>query len=246
MQQRIVRATRIRASALLFPWRSTPFHRRSVAVPSRERRSCGPRQRVCRRRNRDSPPRVWRRRADGYHGGVPATIRLVTREDVPALVDLLCANREFFAPWEPLRTDEFFTSEYQHTAIASSLDQYEMGTVAPYVILDGVDIVGRITLNNIVRGPLQSAKLGSWVASAANGRGVATAAVAAMIPVAFDELRLHRIAAATLLHNVGSQRVLERNGFVRIGVAPRYLQIAGEYQDHALYQRLADDDVVIG
>lgn len=169
------------------------------------------------------------------------TIRLVTRDDVPALVDLLRANREFLAPWEPLRTEEFFTPEYQGTAVDEALEQHQRGTMLPQVILADGEIVGRITLNNIVRGPLQSAKLGSWVASAANGRGVATAAVAAMIPIAFDELKLHRIAAATLLHNVRSQRVLERSGFVRFGVAPRYLRIAGEYQDHALYQRLADD-----
>lgn len=172
---------------------------------------------------------------------MPVTTRLITRDDVSALVDLLRANREFLAPWEPLRADEFFTVEYQDTAIADSLRQYETGTVVPHVILDEGHVVGRITLNNIVRGPLQSAKLGSWIASAANGKGVATAAVAAMIPLAFDELKLHRIAAATLLHNVRAQRVLDRNGFVRIGVAPRYLQIAGRYQDHALYQRLAND-----
>jgi ribosomal-protein-alanine N-acetyltransferase len=169
------------------------------------------------------------------------TIRLITSDDVPAMVDLLCANREFLAPWEPLRTDEFFTAGYQDTAIANSLEQYKMGTMLPHVIVDDGEIVGRITLNNIVRGPLQSAKLGSWVAATANGRGVATAALAAIVPIAFDELNLHRIAAATLLHNVRSQRVLERGGFVRFGVAPRYLQIAGKYQDHALYQRLADD-----
>jgi ribosomal-protein-alanine N-acetyltransferase len=181
---------------------------------------------------------------DGYHGDVSVTTRLVTRDDVPTLVDLLRADREFLAPWEPLRTDEFFTIDYQDTAVARSLEQCEQGAVLPHVILDDGDLVGRITLNNIVRGPLQSAKLGSWVASSANGRGVATAAVAAIIPIAFDDLKLHRIAAATLLHNVRSQRVLERCGFARIGVAPRYLQIAGEYQDHALYQRLADDDPV--
>jgi ribosomal-protein-alanine N-acetyltransferase len=30
--------------------------------------------------------------------------------------------------------------------------------------------------------------------------------------------------------------VLEHNGFVRIGVAPAYLNIAGAWQDHILYQ----------
>ena len=51
-----------------------------------------------------------------------------------------------------------------------------------------------------------------------------------------EELGLHRIQAGTLLHNVRSQRVLERTGFVRFGVAPAYLSIAGQWQDHALYQ----------
>ena len=66
--------------------------------------------------------------------------------------------------------------------------------------------------------------------------GLATAAVHDIIRVAFEELGLHRIQAGTLLHNVRSQRVLERTGFVRYGVAPAYLKIAGEWQDHALYQ----------
>src|SRR5262245_43648620 len=169
------------------------------------------------------------------------TIRLITRDDAPALVDLMRANRAFLAPWEPLRTDEFFTVEYQDTAIADWLEQYERGIVLPHVIVDDGEIVGRITLNNIVRGPLQSAKVGFWVASSANGRGVAAAALAAIIPVAFDELRLHRLAAATLPHNVRAQRVLKRGGFYQIGVAPRYLRIAGKYQDHVLYQLLADE-----
>ena len=56
--------------------------------------------------------------------------------------------------------------------------------------------------------------------------------------VAFAELGLHRIEAGTLLHNVASQRVLERNGFVRFGLAPAYLKIAGSWKDHAMYQVL--------
>ncbi len=38
------------------------------------------------------------------------------------------------------------------------------------------------------------------------------------------------------MHNVASQRVLERNGFVRFGLAPEYLNIDGRWQDHILYQ----------
>jgi [ribosomal protein S5]-alanine N-acetyltransferase len=35
---------------------------------------------------------------------------------------------------------------------------------------------------------------------------------------------------------VRSQRVLERNGFVRYGMAPNYLNINGRWQDHIMYQ----------
>lgn len=62
-----------------------------------------------------------------------------------------------------------------------------------------------------------------------------------MVRTAFDELRLHRVQAETPLHNVRSQRVLRRNGFRRIGVAPAYLNIAGRWQDHILYQVINDE-----
>jgi ribosomal-protein-alanine N-acetyltransferase len=100
-------------------------------------------------------------------------------------------------------------------------------------------VAGRINLNNIVRGAFQSCSAGYWVSQSANGRGLATAAVGEMTELAFGEFGLHRVEAATLLNNTRSQRVLERNGFARIGLAPNYLNIAGRWQDHLLFQRIA-------
>jgi ribosomal-protein-alanine N-acetyltransferase len=165
--------------------------------------------------------------------------RLLTAGDAPILAGLLAANREFLAPWEPVREDSYFTADGQRETIGTVLDQHERGITVPHAIVDGDRVVGRITLNNVVRGPFLSCSLGYWVGAADNGRGVATAAVAAIARLAFGELGLHRIEAGTLLHNAGSQRVLERNGFVRFGLAPRYLRIAGRWQDHYLYQVLA-------
>jgi [ribosomal protein S5]-alanine N-acetyltransferase len=167
---------------------------------------------------------------------VPVT-RLVTEDDAPVLAELLRVNRDFLAPWEPIRDDYNYTVEGQRATIRSALERYGQGTTVPSVILDEEGrVAGRITLNDIVRGPFQSCHLGYWLSAAANGRGLASAAVRDIIRVAFEEQGLHRIQAGTLLHNVRSQRVLERNGFVRFGVAPAYLKIAGEWQDHALYQ----------
>ena len=100
--------------------------------------------------------------------------------------------------------------------------------------------VGDVGLSNVVRGSFQSASLGYWVDVDHQGRGIATAAVALAVDAGFAELGLHRVEAGTLRHNVASQAVLQRNGFVRIGVAPAYLHIAGRWQDHVLFQRVHD------
>ncbi len=169
------------------------------------------------------------------------TTRLVASGDAPELAALLAGNREFLAPYEPFRPEEYYTPEGQRTYLEDVLRQCSAGTTLAHVIVDDDQIVGRITLSGITRGPFLSASLGYWVAKAANGRGVASAAVARIVRLAFDELGLHRLEAGTLVHNAASQRVLVRNGFQRFGLAPRYLRINGEWRDHILFQRLADE-----
>jgi len=149
--------------------------------------------------------------------------RLITTDDAPALAELQRLNRAFLAPWEPVRGDGYFTEAGQRAAIEQALTEHEQGRSLPQVILDdGAGIVGRITLNGIVRGAFQSCSVGYWVSQSVTGRGMATAALRQIIE--------------TLLDNAASQRVLERNGFARIGMAPEYLKIAGRWQDCILYQ----------
>lgn len=70
---------------------------------------------------------------------------------------------------------------------------------------------------------------------------MATRAAAQVLADCFGRHGLHRVEAGTLVDNLASQAVLRRNGFTLIGSAPRYLRIAGEWRDHLLFQRLADD-----
>jgi ribosomal-protein-alanine N-acetyltransferase len=169
--------------------------------------------------------------------------RLLTYDDAPAIAELYRSNRDFLAPWEPVRPEGYFTVDGQRAVVQGALARLHEGTAHPRVILNEAgEIAGRINLSDIVRGPFQSASLGYWVSEKDNGRGLATAAVRETVAVAFGELGLHRVQAGTMLHNAASQRVLERNGFTRIGVAPAYLNIAGRWQDHVLFQVVADKD----
>jgi ribosomal-protein-alanine N-acetyltransferase len=68
-----------------------------------------------------------------------------------------------------------------------------------------------------------------------------SAAVRALVPAAFELLRLHRVEAACIPTNVASIRLLEKCGFRREGYARSYLCINGIWQDHLLYARLRAD-----
>ncbi|MFE4198616.1 GNAT family N-acetyltransferase [Paenarthrobacter sp. NPDC056912] len=161
-------------------------------------------------------------------------LRPLELSDAESLAEAYLCNREHLAPWEPLRSEEFFTIAGQRESIRTKL----LGGELPWVLIGDTGIVGLITLTGIVRGPFLNANLGYWIDQACTGKGLASAAVEAVLAMAGNELGLHRIQAATLTHNAASQAVLKRCGFEQIGLASRYLNIAGEWQDHLLHQRI--------
>ena len=77
--------------------------------------------------------------------------------------------------------------------------------------------------------------------AAADALGRAERPVRALVPAAFDLLRLHRVEAACIPTNLASVRLLEKTGFRREGYARSYLCINGTWQDHLLYARLQND-----
>ncbi|MFF5260425.1 GNAT family N-acetyltransferase [Actinomadura viridis] len=178
---------------------------------------------------------------------VDVRVRVVRPDDAAALTGLCLANRDYLRPWEPERGEAYFTLEGQRANVHDLLDAHGAGEMWPGVVLVDGRVAGRITLNNILRGPLQSCFVGYWVARANAGRGVATEAVRQVLDVAFRELRLHRVEAFTRVDNHASQRVLERNGFRQVGVARRHIHVNGRWHDERLFERLApwDDGITL-
>lgn len=172
---------------------------------------------------------------------MPIRVRELRLRDAAEIARLQAENRDFLAPWDAIRPDVFYTEAGQTVEVQRMLEREEEGTVAARAILDDDGLLaGVIRLNGITRGAFDSCSLGYWVDRARNGQGLASGAVAAVLDLAFGPLQLHRVQAETLKHNVRSQRVLMKNGFEHIGMAPKYIRIAGEWQDHDLFQRLAD------
>ena len=170
-------------------------------------------------------------------------LRMLDAGDGPELAAAYVRNRTHLAPWDPIRDEDFYTAEVQERGVLTLLADRDARRVTPFVLVRDEDaaVVGRVNVNNIVRGAFHSADLGYWIDASLAGRGLMTRAVAAVCEHAASDLELHRLQASTLLHNAASQRVLAANGFERIGMAPKYLRIAGEWQDHVLFQRILTD-----
>jgi ribosomal-protein-alanine N-acetyltransferase len=52
---------------------------------------------------------------------------------------------------------------------------------------------------------------------------------------AFDQLRLHRVQVSIVPRNIASRRVMEKLKFRDEGIAERYLEINGVWEDHVRY-----------
>jgi [ribosomal protein S5]-alanine N-acetyltransferase len=179
--------------------------------------------------------------ADGAVPSGAVIVRPARSDDAEPLATLYRANRHHLAPFEPHRDEDFFTLRGQEERLAALLGQQDEGVAHPYVIEVQGELVGRVTVTNVSRGPFCSGSLGYWVAAASSGRGVATCAVRQVIDDCFGRHGLHRLEAATLVDNLPSRSVLRKTGFSLIGLAPGYPHIAGQWRDHLLFQRIAGD-----
>jgi ribosomal-protein-alanine N-acetyltransferase len=59
-------------------------------------------------------------------------------------------------PGDPDRSEDFFAEDHQRRIVAEALAKYQNGTAVPLVIVENTEVVGRINVNDIVRGPFQS------------------------------------------------------------------------------------------
>ena len=163
--------------------------------------------------------------------------RVVIR--VPALADeseflaLAQASRKLHAPWTAAPS----TPE-QFRAYISRMSQPENAAFLVCCHSSG-DIVGVISVTNIVLGNFRSAYLGYYVFSGFERQGFMRDGLLSVIKHAFFKLKLHRLEANIQPGNVASIRLVQSCGFAKEGYSPRYLKIGGRWRDHERWAILA-------
>ncbi|MBB4304230.1 ribosomal-protein-alanine N-acetyltransferase [Rhodobium orientis] len=170
-------------------------------------------------------------------------LRTPTMNDFREWSELRAESRSFLAPWEPIWPSDDLTRQAFRRRLKRYQREIRDDLGYPFFLFRSGDntLLGGLTLTHVRRGVAQACTLGYWMGAPHADRGHMTNGVRAVLPFVFETLKLHRIEAACLSHNIASIKLLEKTGFVREGHARNYLCINGRWQDHLLFARVLED-----
>lgn len=169
-------------------------------------------------------------------------LRPLRRRDAATWARLRRDNAQWLGPWDASLPPEAGPPSTSYLAMISMLRRRaRQGLSLPFVATWDGEMIGMVTVSNIIWGSSRSASIGYWVAQSHAGRGITPTGVALVCDHLFTTVGLHRIEIAIRPENVASLRIVAKLGFTEIGLATGYLHIAGSWRDHRVFQLLADD-----
>ena len=166
-------------------------------------------------------------------------LRPIVAADFPAWREVRRRNVDWLTKWEAQRIhgQPDAVEDRDAFAVRCSARQRErqLGTGYGFGIFVDGELAGEINLTAVQRGPFQNAYVGYWIDEKHAGNGYMPEALVVLSQFAFDELHLHRIQISIIPRNSASRRVVEKLGIRDEGIAARYLEINGAWEDHIRY-----------
>ncbi len=166
------------------------------------------------------------------------TLRPLRESDFESWNEVRTRCGAWLTRWEPLPPEGHGDPNGRHLFISRCISREQearMGTAHSFGVFLGSRFVGEANLSGIQRGPVQSASIGYWVDMAEAGKGLIPEACAALFRFAFEELRLHRIQISIVPRSSASLRVVDKLDLRKEGVAERYIEINGVWEDHSIF-----------
>jgi len=166
-------------------------------------------------------------------------LRPLLAPDFPAWSEVRLRNEKWLVPWEPSRLanqgDPTRDREVFAARCSARDRDRQLGAAYAFgLFVDGA-VAGEVNLNNLVRGAQQSGTIGYWIDQARAGMSYVAEGVCVLLRFAFEELRLHRIEVCIIPHNDNSRRVMDKLRLREEGIAQRFLEINGVWEDHVRY-----------
>lgn len=173
--------------------------------------------------------------------GENLVLRNLTPSNANEVMKYYVKNKNYLAPFEPTRDNNFYTLETQKKLLIKSYREFLNGTSIDLGIYKEEELIGIIKISRILHGSFKNGILGYSIDKNEQGKGYMKESVKLLLKYAFDECNLHRIEASALVNNEKSRSVLVKCGFKLVGINEKYLLINGRWQDHATYYIIKED-----
>jgi ribosomal-protein-alanine N-acetyltransferase len=172
-------------------------------------------------------------------------LRPLGPSDFAAWREVRIRNEEWLVPWEPQRHPGFPDPTSDRSAFEARCSARDRERAADHAYPFGVfldqQFAGEVNLNNVTRGALQTGTIGYWIDRAHTGHSYVAEAVVVVTRFAFDQLALHRLEICIVPRNANSRRVMEKLRYRNEGIAERFLEINGTWEDHVRYAITAEE-----
>jgi len=177
-------------------------------------------------------------------------LRLLEANDRVESIRVHNLSDDFYRPWMPTPPATETPDRLFEAQLARARNGWAAGTQLRMVgELDDGRLAGFFNLNEIVMGSFCCAYAGWRVNLELARQGYATEAVNGLLDLAFAApprgIGLHRVQANIIPTNEASIALASKCGFRREGLAVRYLEVGGRWQDHLMFAKLTDEHTAV-
>ncbi len=165
-------------------------------------------------------------------------LRPLRADDYAAWREVRLRCRDWLLRWEPRPAGAPYASEDRATFVARCAMRErdrQLGTGYGYGLFVAGRLAGEVNLSSVQRGAFQNGYVGYWIDEQLAGHGYVPEACVVLFRYAFEVLGLHRLQVAIVPRNAPSRAVARKLGLRGEGIALRYLEIDGRWEDHVRY-----------
>ena len=171
--------------------------------------------------------------------GRRVVLRPLVPPDFPVWSEVRVRNHDWLTVWEPSRAALHLDPARDRDAFSARCAardrERQLGAAYAFGLFVDNAFAGEVNLNNVLRGAMQSGTIGYWIDQAHAGHSYVAEGVVVLARYAFEELHLHRLEICIIPRNDNSRRVMEKLRIREEGIAQRFLEINGVWEDHVRY-----------
>ncbi|RLQ94618.1 GNAT family N-acetyltransferase [Falsibacillus albus] len=167
------------------------------------------------------------------------SLKLLEKEDAKELFALVDESRNYLREWLPWVDNMKHEKEYE-PVIEMWLKQFAAHDGFQVGILYKGYLAGMVGYHGI-NWSNRRTSIGYWLAEKYQGNGIMTAAVKALIDLAFEEYQLNRVEIQCGVENHKSKSIPERLGFKQDGIVRDAEYLYDHFHDCVMYSILAKE-----